>query len=92
MGQRVGLCSSRALWPRNRTIFVQIICWTPLILQVQSSELPSIFLRAQPWRGNHRALAKVFLEVVILRVSQISETSAHIKSSKHQIQNIVILS
>ena len=60
MGQRVGLCSSRALWPRNRTIFVQIICWTPLILQVQSSELPSIFLRAQPWRGNHRALAKVF--------------------------------
>ena len=53
-----GLCSSRARWPRcltfapwrleNLSFFIQIICWAPWILQVQSTGLPSIFLRAQP--------------------------------------------
>ena len=32
----------------NRRFFIQIICWAPWILQVQSTGLPSIFLRAQP--------------------------------------------
>ena len=33
----------------NLTFFIQIICWAPWISQFQSSGLPSIFLRAQPW-------------------------------------------
>ena len=32
----------------NLTIFVQIKCWVPWISQVQSTGLPSIFLRTQP--------------------------------------------
>ena len=32
----------------NLRFFIQIICWAPCILQVQSTGLPSIFLRAQP--------------------------------------------
>ena len=33
----------------NLRFFIQIICWAPWILQVQSTGRPSIFLRAQPW-------------------------------------------
>ena len=54
-----GLCSSRARWSlgpnfcsratRKSSFFIQIICWAPLILQFQSTGLPSIFLRTQPW-------------------------------------------
>ena len=54
----LGLCSSRAQWPlapnfyprrlKNLRFFIQIICWAPWILQLQSTGLPSIFLRAQP--------------------------------------------
>ena len=33
----------------NLRFFIQIICWVPWMLQVQSTGLPSIFLRAQPW-------------------------------------------
>ena len=33
----------------NLNFFIQIKCWAPLILQVQSTGHPSIFLRAQPW-------------------------------------------
>ena len=53
-----GLCCSRARWPlarnfcsratRKSQIFIQIISWAPWILQVQSTGLPSIFLRTQP--------------------------------------------
>ena len=53
-----GLCSSRARWPlarnfcsratRKSQIFIQIISWAPWILQVQSTGLPLIFLRARP--------------------------------------------
>ena len=32
----------------NLTFFIQIICWAPWISQVQSTGLPSIFLRVQP--------------------------------------------
>ena len=32
----------------NLRFFIQIICWAPWILQVQSTGRPSIFLRAQP--------------------------------------------
>ena len=32
----------------NLRFFIQIICWAPWILQVKSTGLPSIFLRAQP--------------------------------------------
>ena len=35
-------------WPGNLSVFIQIICWAPSIVQVQSTGLPSIFLRAQP--------------------------------------------
>ena len=35
----------------NLRFFIQIICWANHMLQVQSTVLPSIFLRAQPWRG-----------------------------------------
>ena len=34
----------------NVRFFIQIICWANHMLQVQSTVLPSIFLRAQPWR------------------------------------------
>ena len=34
---------------RKSSFFIQIICWEPLILQFQSTGLPSIFLRTQPW-------------------------------------------
>ena len=33
----------------NLSFLIQIICWAPLILQFQSTGLPSIFLRTQPW-------------------------------------------
>ena len=33
----------------NLRFFIQIIRWAPWILQFQSTGLPSIFLRAQPW-------------------------------------------
>ena len=33
----------------NLSSFIQIICGAPQILQFQSTGLPSIFLRAQPW-------------------------------------------
>ena len=33
----------------NLRFFIPIICWAPQILQFQSTGLPSIFLRAQPW-------------------------------------------
>jgi len=33
----------------NLTFFTQTIYWVSWILQFQSSGLPSIFLRAQPW-------------------------------------------
>ena len=56
-----GLCCSRARWPwrltfalgrlENLRFFIQIISWAPWILQIHSTELPSIFLRAQPCIG-----------------------------------------
>ena len=33
----------------NLRFFIQITCWAPWILQFQSTGLPSIFLREQPW-------------------------------------------
>ena len=33
----------------NLSFFLEIICWAPWISQVQSTGLPSIFVRAQPW-------------------------------------------
>ena len=33
----------------NLSFFIEIICWAPWISLVQSTGLPSIFLRAQPW-------------------------------------------
>ena len=53
------LCSSRARWPvlpitvvlgwlENLNFFVEIVRWIYWISQVQSTGLPSIFLRAQP--------------------------------------------
>ena len=35
----------------NLRFFIQIICWANHMLQVQSTVLPSIFLRAQPCGG-----------------------------------------
>ena len=35
----------------NFSFFIQIICWAHWISQVQSTGLPSIFLRAQPWKS-----------------------------------------
>ena len=35
----------------NLRFLIQIICWAPLILQFQSTGLPSIVLRAQHWEG-----------------------------------------
>ena len=35
----------------NLRFFIQIICWANHMLQVQSTVLPSIFLRPQPWEG-----------------------------------------
>ena len=32
----------------NLRFFIKITCWAPWILQVQSTGVPSIFLRAQP--------------------------------------------
>ena len=32
----------------NLSFFIEIICWAPWISQVQSTGLPSIFVRAQP--------------------------------------------
>ena len=32
----------------NLRFFIQIICWAPWILQIHSTRLPTIFLRAQP--------------------------------------------
>ena len=43
----------------NLTFFVQILCWTPWILQAQSTGLPSVFLRVQPWFSMEN-LYKVF--------------------------------
>ena len=41
---------SFALGPlENLSWFIQIIHWAPLILQVQSTGLPSIFFRTEPW-------------------------------------------
>ena len=34
---------------KNFSFFIQIICWEPYILQVESTKLPSILFRAQPW-------------------------------------------
>ena len=53
------LWSNRARWPvapnfcsratrKSLLFFIQIICWAHWISQVQSTGLPSIFLRAQP--------------------------------------------
>ena len=33
----------------NLRFFIQIICWVPWILQVQSLGRPPVFLKAQPW-------------------------------------------
>ena len=33
-------------------VFVDIICWAPWISLVQSTKLPSIFLKAQPWSSS----------------------------------------
>ena len=57
-----GLCSSSGSGPwcltfapvhlenlgKNLSFVIEIICWVPYILQVQSTRLPSLFLRAQP--------------------------------------------
>ena len=52
------LCSSSIQWPLmtcfvSRVIgkslfFIDIICWVPWISQVQSTGLPSVFLRGDP--------------------------------------------
>ena len=36
-------------WLGNLCFFIQIVCWAHWISQVQSTGLPSIFLKAQPW-------------------------------------------
>ena len=38
----------------NLRFFIQIIRWANHMLQVQSTVLPSIFLRPQPWGGGGR--------------------------------------
>ena len=42
----------------NVRFFIQIICWANHMLQVQSTVLPSIFLRAQPWRRGGEGVVK----------------------------------
>ena len=44
----------------NLRFFIQIICWAPWILLVQSTGLPSIFLRAQHWTNIERELIWCF--------------------------------
>ena len=39
-------------WLGNLSLLIEIICWAPYILQVQSTGLPSIFLGAQPFICN----------------------------------------
>ena len=64
------LCSSRARgpvahitvvlgWLENLNFFVEIIRWAHWISQVQSTVLPSIFLRAQPWISYRRCGEKL---------------------------------
>ena len=50
----------------NLTFFIQIICWAPWISQFQSSGLPSIFLRAQPWAPLGREESGHCGEVVLM--------------------------
>ena len=36
-------------WPQNIRFFIEIQCWEPWILEVQSPGPPSMFCNAQPW-------------------------------------------
>ena len=89
-----GPCSSRARWPlapwhptfapgwlENLRFFIQIICWAPWILQVQSTGHPSIFLRAQPWYLNLLVQTRLFHEKmnVYLHFAAILEHSGQLK-------------
>ena len=50
-------------WLENLSFFIQIICWAPKISQVQSTGLPSIFLRAEPcvlfFSSSHAVLSAI---------------------------------
>ena len=71
MFQEPALCSSSVCWllvpffhswatGKSSIFFIEIICWAPWILQVQSPGLPSLFLRAQPWRTMQKLCQKRF--------------------------------
>ena len=61
-GQGCALAEPRGLWCltfvlgrlENLCFFIEIIFWSHWFSQVQSTGLPSIFLRAQPWRGGEK--------------------------------------
>ena len=55
----------------NLRFFIQIICWAPWILQVQSTGRPSIFLRAQPWVWYSFYREKKRPEMQIIRITYI---------------------
>ena len=50
----------------NLRFFIQIICWTNHMLQVQSTVLPSIFLRAQLHQLTNRQCS-VQAKICVLR-------------------------
>ena len=76
----VGLCSSRARWPlapnfcswairKSYFLHTNHVCWAPQILQFQTSELPSIFLRAQPCNVCHLPFNYLFFLQSLLIIS-----------------------
>ena len=52
-------------WLENLRFFIQIICWAPWILQVQSTGLPSIFLRAQPCKGSQFRYYSILIYFIV---------------------------
>ena len=83
----LGLFSSSAWWPvvstcnfcpwllENPSLFIDILCWAPWISQVQSTGLPLIFLRAQPWGYNNYLLRVNKQHLYLLRFLGCSETT-----------------
>ena len=47
----------------NLRFSIQIICWAPQILQFQSTGLPLIFLRAQPWISHQTEILTLVLQL-----------------------------
>ena len=49
-------CSTRQ--QENLSFYIENICWEPLISNVQSTVLPSSFLRSQPWICSEKSWKK----------------------------------